>query len=44
LLPLLAHIPVPVISGIFLYLGRKMMLGNLFLDRIGQVSSRAGAR
>ena len=36
LLPLLAHIPVPVISGIFLYLGRKMMTGNLFLDRVGQ--------
>jgi hypothetical protein len=36
LLPLLGHIPVPVISGIFLYLGRKMMTGNLFLDRVGQ--------
>jgi hypothetical protein len=34
LLPLLAHIPMPVISGIFLYLGRRLMKGNLFLDRI----------
>jgi hypothetical protein len=37
LLPLLAHIPMPVISGIFLYLGRRLMKGNLFLDRITQI-------
>lgn len=37
LLPLLSYIPIPVISGIFLYLGRKIMKGNLFFDRIGQV-------
>ena len=37
LLPLLCYIPIPVISGIFLYLGRKIMKGNLFFDRMGQV-------
>ena len=34
LLPYLGKIPVPVISGIFLYLGRKVMKGNTFLSRI----------
>jgi len=34
LLPLLKNIPMPVISGIFLYLGRKVMTGNSFLRRI----------
>jgi hypothetical protein len=37
LLPLLSYIPIPVISGIFLYLGRKIMKGNTFFDRIGDV-------
>jgi hypothetical protein len=36
LLPILAHVPMPVISGVFLYLGRKLMKGNLFFDRLGQ--------
>jgi len=34
LLPLLRRIPIPVISGIFLYLGRTVMTGNTFLQRI----------
>jgi len=34
LLPYLGKIPIPVISGIFLYLGRKVMKGNTFLSRI----------
>ncbi len=33
LLPLLRRIPIPVISGIFLYLGRTVMTGNTFLQR-----------
>jgi hypothetical protein len=33
LLPILTFIPLPVISGIFLYVGTKMMGGNLLLDR-----------
>ena len=36
-LPVLSYIPIPVISGIFLYLGRKIMKGNLFLDRVGHL-------
>ena len=37
LLPALSRIPIPVISGIFLYLGRKLMKGNLLFDRVGQM-------
>jgi HCO3- transporter family len=37
LLPSLGNIPIPVISGIFLYLGKKMMKGNLFLERLGNI-------
>jgi HCO3- transporter family len=37
LLPLLGQIPMPVISGIFLYLGRKLMVGNQMLDRLGNI-------
>lgn len=37
LLPALSYIPIPVISGIFLYLGRKLMKGNLLFDRLGQM-------
>jgi len=37
LLPALSNIPIPVISGIFLYLGRKLMKGNLLFDRMGQM-------
>ena len=33
-LPLLQRIPVAVISGLFLYMGRRMMSGNDFLRRI----------
>jgi len=34
LLPMLAYLPIPVVSGVFLYLGRKLMTGNTFLRRI----------
>ena len=34
LLPLLQTIPIPVVSGVFLFLGRKLMSGNSFLQRI----------
>jgi solute carrier family 4 (anion exchanger) protein 1 len=34
LLGLLKYIPVPVFSGLFLYLGRKLMTGNTFLQRL----------
>lgn len=36
LLPLLTFLPIPVVSGVFLYLGRKLMTGNTFLKRILQ--------
>ncbi|CEM37273.1 unnamed protein product [Vitrella brassicaformis CCMP3155] len=35
LLSVLRNIPMSVVSGIFLYLGRKVMTGNDFLYRIG---------
>eukprot|EP00550_Attheya_septentrionalis_P000393 CAMPEP_0198293414 /NCGR_PEP_ID=MMETSP1449-20131203/17072_1 /TAXON_ID=420275 /ORGANISM="Attheya septentrionalis, Strain CCMP2084" /LENGTH=606 /DNA_ID=CAMNT_0043992981 /DNA_START=400 /DNA_END=2220 /DNA_ORIENTATION=- len=34
LLPLLSYLPIPVVSGVFLFLGRKLMSGNSFLQRI----------
>lgn len=34
ILPLLKVLPIPVVSGIFLFLGRKLMSGNSFLARI----------
>jgi hypothetical protein len=34
LLPLIKNIPIPVVSGVFLFLGRKLMTGNTFLKRI----------
>ena len=34
LLPLLSYLPIPVVSGVFLFLGRKLMTGNSFLKRI----------
>lgn len=34
LLPMLRFLPIPVVSGVFLYLGRKLMTGNTFLKRI----------
>eukprot|EP00953_Heterococcus_sp_UTEX-ZZ885_P018259 10197-Heterococcus_DN1.PRE.2 len=37
MLPLLKMIPMPVVSGIFLYLGRKVMSGNEFLSRIKEL-------
>ena len=36
LLPLLTFLPIPVVSGVFLYLGRKLMTGNTFLKRVLQ--------
>lgn len=34
LLPLLRFVPIPVVAGVFLFLGRKLMSGNSFLQRI----------
>lgn len=34
LLPLLGSVPIPVVAGTFLFLGRKLMSGNSFLQRI----------
>ena len=34
LLPVVGLIPIPVVSGVFLFLGRKLMKGNSFLQRI----------
>lgn len=34
LLPLIKKIPIPVVSGVFLFLGRKLMTGNTFFRRI----------
>ena len=34
LLPLIKNIPIPVVSGIFLFLGRKLMTGNTFFKRV----------
>lgn len=34
LLPLLKFVPIPVVAGVFLFLGRKLMSGNSFLQRI----------
>lgn len=35
LLPTLGLIPVPIVSGVFLYLGKKLGSGNSFVSRIG---------
>jgi hypothetical protein len=34
LLGLLKFIPIPVVSGVFLFLGRKLMTGNSFFQRL----------
>lgn len=34
LLPLLGYVPTPVVAGVFLFLGRKLMSGNSFLRRV----------
>ena len=34
LLPYIKKIPIPVVSGVFLFLGRKLMSGNTFFRRI----------
>jgi hypothetical protein len=33
LLPVIQKVPIPVVSGVFLFLGRKLMSGNSFLQR-----------
>lgn len=33
-LPILGFVPIPVVSGVFLFLGRKLMSGNSFLQRV----------
>jgi hypothetical protein len=33
-LPILGFVPIPVVAGVFLFLGRKLMSGNSFLQRI----------
>jgi hypothetical protein len=35
--PVLSVIPIPVISGLFLYLGIKMMQSNLFFERVSDM-------
>ena len=37
LLPVIQKVPIPVVSGVFLFLGRKLMSGNSFLQRIRDV-------
>ncbi len=32
-LPLISVVPLAVVSGVFLYLGRKVVMGNLFVER-----------
>lgn len=34
ILPVLKYVPIPVVSGVFLFLGRKLMSGNSFFQRI----------
>lgn len=34
LLPYIRLVPIPVVSGVFLFLGRKLMSGNSFLQRV----------
>jgi hypothetical protein len=34
LLPLLGFVPIPVVAGVFLFLGRKLMSGNSFFMRV----------
>jgi len=36
-IPMLTLVPLPVIAGVFLYLGRKVMSGNQFLRRCKQL-------
>jgi hypothetical protein len=34
LLPVLSFVPTPVVAGVFLFLGRRLMTGNSFLQRV----------
>jgi len=37
LLPILGFVPIPVVAGVFLFLGRKLMSGNSFLQRLRDI-------
>jgi hypothetical protein len=37
LLPAIRLVPIPVVSGVFLFLGRKLMSGNSFLQRVRDI-------
>lgn len=37
IIPLLSLVPLPVVAGVFLYLGRKVMSGNQFIRRCKQL-------
>jgi hypothetical protein len=37
LLPVLGFVPIPVVAGVFLFLGRKLMTGNSFLQRVRDI-------
>ena len=37
LLPMIRRVPIPVVSGVFLFLGRKLMSGNSFLQRVRDI-------
>lgn len=37
ILPILGFVPIPVVSGVFLFLGRKLMSGNSFLQRLRDI-------
>lgn len=37
LLPAIRNVPIPVVSGVFLFLGRKLMSGNSFLQRLRDI-------
>ncbi|CAM9100875.1 unnamed protein product [Chrysoparadoxa australica] len=39
MLPLLKLIPMPVVSGIFLYLGKKVLTGNGFVNRVNELAA-----
>ncbi|GMI11332.1 hypothetical protein TrRE_jg13577, partial [Triparma retinervis] len=44
LLPTLSRVPVPIVSGVFLYLGKKLGSGNSFVTRIGDLFSEKKVR
>ena len=44
LLPTLSRVPVPIVSGVFLYLGKKLGSGNSFVTRLGDLVSEKKVR